>query len=169
MAGSSTRRWRAPRVRATTSFVFVRTAWSPFGRESRANICPGGSAAISDNTGRPGFGSCALFRLWNLVPPFARLGDVDGSGLFSERRGASAPASVKRLAGSPLGDPAGLTFQNAVFVAALSDDQGHHVSRFREGSLPELTLGEDAGTTRLLSRRFAKATCSRATPRYCFR
>jgi hypothetical protein len=40
--------------------------------------------------------------------------------------------------GSPSGDPAGLTFQNAVFVAALSDDQGHHVSLFWKGS-PELT------------------------------
>ena len=72
------------------------------------------------------------------MPTLARLGDVDGRGLLSEGRGAPAPASVERLAGSPLGDPARLTFQNAVFVAALSDDQGHHVSLFWEWSL-ELT------------------------------
>lgn len=65
---------------------------------------------------------------WDLVSTSARLGDVDRSGLLSEGRRAPAPAPVERLAGSPPGDPAGLAFQNAVFVTALSDDQGHHVS-----------------------------------------
>jgi hypothetical protein len=75
------------------------------------------------------------FRFWNLVPTLARLRDIDGSGLLSERRWAPAPASIECLAGSPPGDPACLTLQNAVFVTALSDDQGHHVSLFQKESL----------------------------------
>ena len=68
------------------------------------------------------------FGAWNLVPALAGLGDINGSGLLSQRRCTSAPTPVERLARTPPGDPMRLTFHDAVFVAALSDDQGHRIS-----------------------------------------
>lgn len=98
----------------------------------------------------------------------ARLSDIDGGGLLFERGGASATASIERLATSPLGDSAGLAFQNAVLIAALSDDQWHHVPFFCEESL-ELTLGERVTYMKKEAEGVAKATCSETTGRYCFR
>jgi hypothetical protein len=59
------------------------------------------------------------------MSPLARLSDIDGGSLLFERGGASATASIERFATSPLRDSAGLAFQNAVLVTALSDDQWH--------------------------------------------